>query len=111
MSEKCEKCDGRGYDIVDTKKCPECKGEGKSKSFDLMKLPEKEIANFLKNGSSCAKCGGTGEIQIKEECMACSGKGSFYKCKTCGVEIAGLYNGEEVCNSCAKKLIVYKLDD
>lgn len=111
MSEKCEKCDGRGYSIVDTKKCPECKGEGKSKSVDLMKLSEKEIANFLKNGSSCAKCGGTGDIEIKDECMACSGKGAFYKCKTCGVAIDGLYNGEEVCNSCAKKLIVYKLDD
>ncbi|MDN5308895.1 MAG: hypothetical protein PWP14_289 [Methanolobus sp.] len=111
MSEKCKECDGKGYKVVGSKKCPDCKGAGKSKSVDLMKLSEKDMGSFLRNGSNCSKCSGTGEIELTEQCTVCSGKGAFYKCRICGVATEGLYNGEEVCPSCAKKQIVYKLDD
>ncbi len=111
MSEKCIECNGKGYSVTGTDKCPECKGSGKSKSVDLMKLSEKDMADFLKNGSVCSNCGGSGEIEIKDKCTACSGKGAFYKCKVCGASIDGLYEGEEVCPACARKQIVYKLDN
>ncbi|WP_319506058.1 DHH family phosphoesterase [uncultured Methanolobus sp.] len=111
MSEKCIDCDGKGYRVTGTDKCPECKGTGKSKSVDFMKLSEKDMASFLKNGSSCNNCGGSGEIENKETCAECSGKGIFYKCKICGTSMDGLYEGDEVCSSCAKKQVVYKLDN
>ncbi|WP_321429993.1 DHH family phosphoesterase [uncultured Methanolobus sp.] len=111
MSEKCVECNGKGYRVTGTAKCPECKGTGKSKSIDLMKLSEKDMANFLKNGSSCDNCSGTGDIEEREKCAACSGKGVFYKCKVCGAEMDRLYQGDEVCHSCAKQQIVYKLDN
>ncbi|WP_406656110.1 DHH family phosphoesterase [Methanolobus sp. ZRKC2] len=111
MSEKCQECGGKGYKVVGSNKCPECKGAGKSKSIDLMKLSEKDVNSFLKNGSNCNRCGGTGEIEAREPCVVCDGKGAFYTCKICGNSIADLYNGEEVCSGCAKKQIVYKLDD
>lgn len=111
MSEKCQECDGKGYSVVGSNKCPECKGAGKSKSIDLMKLSEKDVDSFLKSGSDCNRCGGTGEIETREDCTVCYGKGAFYKCKICGNAITDLYNGEEVCSGCAKKQIVYKIDD
>ncbi len=111
MSEKCQECGGKGYKLAGSKKCPECKGAGRSRSIDLLKLSEKDMDNFLKHGSNCSKCSGTGEIAISEPCLVCSGKGAFYKCKVCGIDIDGLFNGEEVCSSCAKKQTVYKLDD
>ncbi|MBN2109739.1 MAG: DHH family phosphoesterase [Methanosarcinaceae archaeon] len=111
MSEKCKECGGKGYMVVGSGKCPECKGTGKSRSVDLMKLSEKDVDSFLKNGSNCSRCGGTGEIEIREECAACSGKGAFYRCRICGNVMEDLYNGEEVCAGCARKQIVYKLDD
>ncbi|WP_094228457.1 DHH family phosphoesterase [Methanolobus psychrotolerans] len=111
MSEKCTDCNGKGYSVTGTAKCPECKGTGKSKSVDFMKLSEKDMANFLKNGSSCNNCEGTGELETRETCSTCSGKGTFYKCKICGTEMDRLYEGDEVCSSCAKKQIVYKLDN
>ncbi|TGC07397.1 DHH family phosphoesterase [Methanolobus halotolerans] len=111
MSEKCNECDGKGYNVVGSSKCPECKGAGKSKSVDLMKLSQKDVDSFLKNGSNCDRCGGTGEVETRDICIECSGKGAFYKCKICGNAIADLYNGEEVCAGCSKKQVVYKLDD
>lgn len=111
MSEKCSECNGKGYSVTGTSKCPECKGTGKSKSVDFMKLSEKDIANFLDKGSSCSNCGGSGEVENRETCAACSGKGVFYKCKICGNEMDGLYQSDEVCQPCAKKQIVYKLDN
>ncbi len=111
MSEKCTECNGKGYSVTGTSRCPECKGSGKTRSVDLMKLSEKDMDNFLKNGSSCNNCGGSGEIEIRETCPSCSGKGAFYKCKVCGADMDGLYEGDEVCPGCAKKQIVYKLDN
>ncbi|MDY0385550.1 MAG: DHH family phosphoesterase [Methanolobus sp.] len=111
MSEKCKDCNGKGYSVTGTDKCPECKGTGKSKSVDFMKLSEKDMASFLENGSSCTNCGGSGKIEQRKTCTACSGKGIFYKCKICGTSIDRLYEGNEVCSSCAKKQIVYKLDN
>lgn len=111
MSEKCQECSGKGYNVTGTSKCPECKGTGKSKSVDLMKLSEKDMADFLKNGSVCSNCEGSGEVQNREKCPACSGKGTFYKCRVCGNDMEGLYQGEELCPACAKKQIVYRLDN
>ena len=111
MSEKCIECNGKGYSVTGTSKCPECKGTGKSKSVDFMKLSEKDMASFLKNGSSCNNCRGKGEIQSRETCTTCKGKGAFYKCKVCGSDMDGLYEGNEVCKACAKTQIVYKLDN
>jgi RecJ-like exonuclease len=111
MSEKCIECNGKGYSVTGTAKCPDCKGTGKSKSIDFMKLSEKDMANFLKNGSSCNNCGGSGEIETRETCTACEGKGTFYKCKICGAAMEGPYDGDEICPSCAKKQVVYKLDN
>lgn len=111
MSEKCKDCNGKGYSVTGTDKCPECKGTGKSKSVDFMKLSEKDMASFLDNGSSCTNCGGSGETEERKTCTACSGKGIFYKCRICGTSMDRLYEGNEVCSSCAKKQIVYKLDN
>lgn len=111
MSEKCKDCNGKGYSVNGTDKCPECKGTGKSKSVDFMKLSEKDMASFLESGSSCTNCGGSGEIEERKTCTACSGKGIFYKCKICGTSMDRLYEGNEVCSSCAKKQTVYKLDN
>ncbi|WP_292470296.1 DHH family phosphoesterase [Methanolobus sp.] len=111
MSEKCTECNGKGYSVTGTAKCPECKGTGKSKSVDFMKLSEKDMASFLKNGSVCNNCEGKGEMETRETCATCSGKGAFYKCKICGTNMERLYEGNEVCQACAKKQVVYKLDN
>ena len=39
---------GRGYEVISTEVCPLCKGKGKSKSVDFMKISEKDIDSFLK---------------------------------------------------------------
>ena len=111
MSEQCTVCGGRGYKVISTEKCPDCKGSGKSKSIDFMKLSEKDLNNFLESGSDCQKCGGSGEVEVTEPCEACNGKGVFYKCKVCGTPMDKLIGGEEVCRSCAKSQVVYLLDD
>jgi RecJ-like exonuclease len=111
MSERCPECEGKGYIVTSSKKCPECKGSGKSRSIDFMKLSEKDVANFLNSGSACPKCGGTGDLEEKDACRACNGKGVTYACKTCGSPMDKLADGEEVCESCSKKQVVYKLDD
>ncbi|MBC7084745.1 MAG: DHH family phosphoesterase [Methanomethylovorans sp.] len=111
MSEKCPQCNGKGYIVTSSRKCPECKGSGKSKSIDFMKLSEKDVASFLSSGSVCLKCGGTGDIEEKDPCKKCNGKGILYTCKTCGASIDQLLNEEEICEGCGKKQVVYKLDD
>ncbi|MGP8322253.1 MAG: OB-fold nucleic acid binding domain-containing protein [Methanosarcinaceae archaeon] len=111
MSEKCTECGGNGIKIISTEKCPQCKGTGKAKSVDLMKLSEKGMDSFLQGGASCDKCGGSGEIQITEPCEACKGRGAFYKCKVCGNPIDQLIDGEEVCKTCGGSQVVYNLDE
>lgn len=111
MRERCSQCEGKGYKIIGSKKCSECKGTGKSKSIDLMKLSEKEVSSFLNSGSACPKCGGNGNIDDKENCDLCKGKGFLLKCDACGIKIDKTINSEEICENCNKKQIVYKLDD
>jgi len=111
MSEKCTVCGGHGAKVISTEKCPKCKGSGKSKSVDLMKLSEKNMGSFLQGGAVCEKCGGSGEIQITEPCEACGGRGVFYKCKVCGTPIDELIEGEEICRTCGRTQAVYALDN
>ena len=111
MSEKCTECGGHGVKVISTEKCPKCKGSGKAKSVDFMKLSEKDMGSFLQGGATCEKCGGSGEIKITEPCEACEGRGAFYKCKICNTPIDKLIDGEEVCKTCGGSQIVYNLDD
>lgn len=111
MSEKCTECGGHGVKVISTEKCPQCKGSGKAKAVDLMKLSEKDMGSFLQGGANCEKCGGSGDIQVTEPCEACEGRGVFYKCKVCGTPIDQLIDGEEVCKTCGGSQIVYNLDE
>jgi RecJ-like exonuclease len=111
MSEECTECSGKGARVISTEKCPKCKGSGKSKSIDLMKLSEKDMSSFLQGGAVCERCGGSGEIKITEPCEVCGGRGVFYKCNQCGTPIDGLIDGEEICRACSKTQHVYALDD
>lgn len=112
MSKECLDCHGRGYKIVSTNICPQCKGKGKSKSIDFMKMSEKNLDNFLKNGAACAKCKGTGSIEVTTPCETCEGLGRIYTCKVCGERIKNPSDPEEeVCDSCALSQFVYALDE
>lgn len=111
MSERCPECEGKGYNVIGSKKCSECKGSGKSKSIDLMKLSEKDVNAFLNSGSACNKCNGTGEVEERDCCTTCKGKGVLFKCTICGADIEKVIDSEEMCDNCSRKQIVYKLDD
>jgi archaea-specific RecJ-like exonuclease len=112
MSKECPECHGRGYEVVSTSVCPQCKGKGKSKSVDFMKISEKDIDGFLKNGAACEKCNGTGTIEVTKPCEACGGLGRIYTCKTCGARISELRDPEdETCSSCSHSQFVYALDE
>ena len=95
MSKECLDCHGRGYKIVSTNICPQCKGKGKSKSIDFMKMSEKNLDIFLKNGAACAKCKGTGSIEVTTPCETCEGLGRIYTCKVCGERIKNPSDPEE----------------
>lgn len=112
MSKECPDCHGRGYEVVSTEICPQCKGKGKSKSIDFMKMSEKNLDNFLKNGTACDKCKGTGSIDITTPCKTCEGLGKIYTCKACGARIENPQDpDEELCDSCARSQYVYALDE
>ncbi|HWR25617.1 MAG TPA: DHH family phosphoesterase, partial [Methanosarcina sp.] len=112
MSKDCPDCHGRGCEVISTDVCPQCKGKGKSKSIDFMKISEKDIDSFLKNGAACEKCKGTGKIEITTPCGTCEGLGRIYTCKICGVRIQNPTDiEEEVCDSCARSQYVYALDE
>jgi RecJ-like exonuclease len=112
MSKECPDCHGRGCEVISTDVCPQCKGKGKSKSIDFMKISEKDIDSFLKNGAACEKCKGTGKIEITTPCGTCEGLGKIYTCKICGVRIQDSGDiEEEVCDSCARSQYVYALDE
>jgi RecJ-like exonuclease len=111
MSEECIECEGRGYQIISVERCPECKGTGKTKSVDLMKLKEQDVDNFLSDGSYCPKCEGSGQIKTTKDCETCKGRGIFYKCKVCGTSIDDPVDDEEICRVCAKSQVVYALDN
>ena len=112
MSKECPDCHGRGYEFISTDVCPQCKGKGKSKSVDFMKFSEKDIDSFLKEGATCEKCKGTGNLEITLQCKTCEGLGNLYTCKVCGVRILELRDTEdEICDSCSSSQYVYSLDD
>lgn len=112
MSKECPDCHGRGYEVVSTEICPQCKGKGKSKSIDFMKMSEKNLDSFLKNGTACDKCKGTGSIDITAPCKTCEGLGKIYTCKACGARIENPQDpDEELCDSCARSQYVYALDE
>ncbi len=112
MSKECPDCHGRGYEVISTDICPQCKGKGKSKSIDFMKFSEKNIDSILKNGASCEKCKGKGVIEVTKACETCNGLGKIYTCKVCGVRILEPRDAEEeVCDSCSRSQYVYALDE
>lgn len=112
MSRECPECHGSGRKILATEVCSQCKGTGKSKSVDLMKISEKDLGHFLKNGAVCEKCKGTGKIEKSEACETCRGLGNIYTCKVCGTRIYDPdYIEDEICSSCARTQFVYSLDD
>lgn len=112
MSKECPDCHGRGYEVVSTEICPQCKGKGKSKSIDFMKMSETNLDNFLKSGAACEKCKGIGSIEVTTPCKTCKGLGKIYTCKVCGERIDNLLDPEEeICDSCARSQYVYSLDE
>jgi RecJ-like exonuclease len=112
MSKECPDCHGRGYEVVSTDVCPQCKGKGKSKSIDFMKISEKDIDGLLKSGAACEKCKGTGSVDVTTPCEACEGLGRIYICKVCGAKIPEPRDPEdEVCDSCSRSQFVYALDE
>lgn len=112
MSKECPECHGRGYEVVSTNTCPQCKGKGKSKSIDFMKISEKDIDSFLKSGTACEKCKGTGNIEVTTPCETCEGLGRLYICKICGAKISEPLDPEdEICDSCSRSQFVYALDE
>jgi archaea-specific RecJ-like exonuclease len=112
MSKECPDCHGRGYEVISTDICPQCKGKGKSKSIDFMKMSDKNIDSLLKNGAACSKCKGTGSIEVTSPCKTCKGLGKIYICKVCGEQIENPQDlEEEVCDSCAHSQYVYALDE
>ncbi len=112
MSKECPDCHGRGYEAISTDVCPQCKGKGKSKAIDFMKISEKDIDSFLKNGAACEKCKGKGVIEVTKSCETCQGLGKIYTCKVCGVRISEPGDmEEEICDSCSRSQYVYALDE
>lgn len=112
MSKECPDCHGRGYEVVSTDVCPQCKGKGKSKSIDFMKISEKDIDGLLKSGAACEKCKGTGSVEVTTPCKACEGLGRIYICKVCGAKIPEPRDPEdEICDSCSRSQFVYALDE
>jgi len=112
MSKECPDCHGRGYEVVSTDVCPQCKGKGKSKSIDFMKISEKDIDGLLKSGAACEKCKGTGSVDVTTPCEACEGLGRIYICKVCGAKIPEPRDPEdEICDSCSRSQFVYALDE
>jgi RecJ-like exonuclease len=112
MSKECPDCHGRGYEVISTDICPQCKGKGKSKSIDFMKFSEKNIDSFLKNGAACEKCKGKGVIEVTKACETCNGLGKIYTCKACGARILEPRDAEEeLCDSCSRSQYVYALDE
>ena len=112
MSKECPDCHGRGYEVISTDICPQCKGKGKSKSIDFMKISEKDIDSFLKSGAACEKCKGTGSLEVTTPCETCEGLGKIYTCKVCGGRIQEPADPEEeVCDSCSRSQYVYALDE
>jgi archaea-specific RecJ-like exonuclease len=112
MSKECPECHGRGYEVVSTNTCPLCKGKGKSKSIDFMKISEKDIDSFLKSGAACEKCKGIGNIEVTTPCETCEGLGRLYICKVCGAKISEPLDPEdELCDSCSRSQFVYALDE
>jgi len=112
MSKECPDCHGSGYKVIKTEPCPQCKGKGKVKSVDFMKISEKNLGNFLKKGALCEKCGGRGKVEITKPCKSCGGLGQFYTCKLCGASLSDPEQIEaELCANCANTQCVYALDD
>ncbi len=112
MSKECPDCHGRGYEVVSTDVCPQCKGKGKSKSIDFLKISEKDIDGLLKSGAACEKCKGTGSVEVTTPCEACEGLGRIYICKVCGAKIPEPRDPEdEICDSCSRSQFVYALDE
>jgi len=112
MSKECPECHGRGYEVISTDICPQCKGKGKSKSIDFMKISEKDIDSLLKSGAACEKCKGTGSIEVNTPCETCEGLGRIYVCKVCGARISESRDTEdEICDSCSRSQYVYALDE
>lgn len=110
MSVKCKKCNGNGVIKTSFQECTKCKGgKKKTNSINLMQLSNKNLKNFLKAGTDCDLCKGSGKIEIKESCNECDGKGVFYRCSVCGNSMDALIGGKEICGKC-KKTIVYKFD-
>ena len=112
MSKECPECHGRGNEVISTETCPQCKGKGKSKSVDFMKMSEKDLDSFLKNGAACEKCKGTGKFEMTKPCETCDGLGRVYTCKVCGGRINDPGDIEdEICGSCSRTQFVYALDE
>ncbi|MCL7413811.1 MAG: DHH family phosphoesterase [ANME-2 cluster archaeon] len=108
MAEQCKVCGGTGVTDVSRQQCPECKGSGKSKSFDLTRMTEKDLGNLLKGGSGCHTCGGSGTITVETKCKVCGGRGEMISCRVCGQPLDADTKGD-MCSLCAKRPLVQKL--
>ncbi|MCX9082756.1 MAG: DHH family phosphoesterase [Candidatus Methanoperedens sp.] len=106
MTTECNDCKGTGTIILSEKECPDCKGAGKPRSISLDRLSEKDLGALMGGGLKCAKCSGTGKVSVTEPCKTCGGRGKFFTCTACGIEIPGK---GELCENCAKKKPVHIL--
>jgi molecular chaperone DnaJ len=83
--EACEKCKGLGG--TDSKKCPECNGEG------AIRQTQRTPFGIFSTTRTCRKCNGDGEI-VKNICEHCDGIGKVKKDRKLEIEIpAGVEDG------------------
>ena len=94
----CERCGGKGFVLIEEKKCTACKGTGKAKSINLSGLSEQQLKLAL--AGSCPTCNGTGATQVTEKCRECGGCGEIKECRVCGSRFGG---DGDLCQSCAEK--------
>ncbi len=102
----CTACDGRGFIIIEEKKCSACKGTGKAKSINLSELSEKQLSQAL--DGSCPACNGTGIDRITEKCQECNGYGEVKECRICGSSFSG---DGDICKNCTEKPSVHLLSN
>ncbi|MCK4459446.1 MAG: DHH family phosphoesterase [Methanosarcinales archaeon] len=93
----CERCGGKGFVLIEEKKCTACKGTGKAKSINLSGLSEQQLKLAL--AGSCPTCNGTGATQVTEKCSECNGCGEIKECRVCGSRFGG---DGDLCQSCAE---------
>jgi molecular chaperone DnaJ len=90
-SENCARCSGNGSEPGTTpSRCKTCNGSG-----EVRRVQQSILGSFV-NVTTCATCGGTGEV-ITTPCRQCGGKKQVRTTKTLRVSVpAGVDNGTQI---------------